>query len=237
MRAMSKQASSHAVASQLTTDQAATRQSVDWERIELDYRAGIKSLREIADGSGTSHVNIAKRAKKMGWVRDLSAKIQSKADALVNAAVVNTPVNNASPAAERETVEAVASTQAAVRLTERADIQRCRSICMGLMAELEQQSTAPELLAEAAEILRGAPDEELTKDQRAKLADAASKAASLSSRSSTMRALSESLRVLIGLERQAFGIRDEMPEPPVKGMEQVTTAELLAMRDALRGRA
>lgn len=215
----------------------ASRPSVDWERIELDYRAGIKSLREIADGSGTSHVNIAKRAKKLGWTRDLTAKIHAKADALVNAALVNTPVNAASQAAERETVEAVASTQASVRLRERADIERSRRICMSLMEELEQQSASPELLGEVAEILRAAPAEELSREQRAKLAEAASKAASLGSRSTTMRALSESLRVLVGLERQAFGIRDEMPEPPAKGMEAISTAELLAMRDAVRGRA
>jgi hypothetical protein len=211
--------------------------SPDWERIELDYRAGIKSLREIAEGSGTSHVNISKRAKKLGWTRDLTAKIQSKADALVNAALVNTPVNNASPAAERETVEAAASTQASVRLGQREDIERCRRINMGLMDELEQQSASPELFAEVAAILRSAPAEELTKEQRGKLAEAAGKASSLANRSSTMRSLSESLRVLIGLERQAYGIRDEMPEPPAKGMESVTTAELLAMRDAVRARA
>ena len=215
----------------------AQRAEPDWERIELDYRAGVKSLREIAEGSGTSHVSISKRAKKLGWVRDLSAKIQAKADELVNKASVNTPVNNASPAAERETVEAVASTQATVRLAQRADIERCRRICMGLMGELEQQSADPEMLPEVAAILRASPAEELTKDQRAKLAEAAVKASSLASRSSTMRALSESLRVLVGLERQAFGIRDEMPEPPAKGMEQVSTAELLAMRDMVRGRA
>ncbi|MDR0215923.1 MAG: hypothetical protein LBJ15_18270 [Comamonas sp.] len=218
------------------TAPGASRSAPDWERIELDYRAGIKSLREIAEGSGTSHVNISKRAKKLGWIRDLTAKINSKADALVNAALVNTPVNKATPAAERETVEAAASTQASVRLAQRVDIERCRRICMGLMAELEQQSASPDTLSEAAAILRSAPAEELTKKQRVKMAEAANKASSLGARSSTMRALSESLRVLIGLERQAYGIRDEMPEPPAKGMEGVTTAELLAMRDALKGR-
>lgn len=95
--------------------------AVDWERIEIDFRAGVKSLREIAEGSGTSHVNISKRAKKLGWVRDLSTKIQAKADELVNAASVNTPVNKASPAAERVTVEAVANSQASIRLAHRAD--------------------------------------------------------------------------------------------------------------------
>lgn len=212
----------------------AKKPNIDWERIELDYRAGIKSLREIASGSGTSHVNIAKRAKAKGWVRDLSKKIEAKANELVNKASVNTSVNNASPAAEKATVEAVASTQATIRLAHRADIERTRSICIGMILELEQQSVDPTVIAEAAEILRSTPPEEMTKDQRAKLAEAAAKAASLQGRSSVMRSLSESLKVLVALERQAFGIREEMPEPPPKGMEAITTTELLALRDAIK---
>lgn len=211
--------------------------AVDWERIEIDFRAGVKSLREIAEGSGTSHVNISKRAKKLGWVRDLSTKIQAKADELVNAASVNTPVNKASPAAERVTVEAVANSQASIRLAHRADIERTRRLCMRMLAELEQQSAAPELLGEVAEILASVQPEEMTKAQRAKLADAAARAGSLQSRSSTMRSLSESLKSLVALERQAFGIRDEMPEPPPAGIETVSTKELLSVMHALKGGA
>lgn len=48
-----------------TSDPEAT----DWERIELDFRAGIKSLREMAKGSGVSHVTISKRAQRLGWLR------------------------------------------------------------------------------------------------------------------------------------------------------------------------
>ena len=44
----------------------------DWERIELDYRAGIKTLRQIADENGITHGAINKRAKRDGWERDLS---------------------------------------------------------------------------------------------------------------------------------------------------------------------
>jgi hypothetical protein len=54
----------------------------DWDRIELDYRAGIKTLREIADEQGITHGAINKRAKRDGWVRDLSAKIRAKAPAV-----------------------------------------------------------------------------------------------------------------------------------------------------------
>jgi hypothetical protein len=55
----------------------------DWERIELDYRAGVKTLRQIGEEHGISHAAIAKRAKASGWERDLAAKIQAKADTLV----------------------------------------------------------------------------------------------------------------------------------------------------------
>lgn len=44
----------------------------DWEKIELDYRAGIKTLTQIAAEHGISHVAIIKRAKRDGWERDLS---------------------------------------------------------------------------------------------------------------------------------------------------------------------
>ena len=60
----------------------------DWERIELDYRAGVKTLRQIADENGITHGAINKRAKRDGWERDLSDKIQRKADALVSKAAV-----------------------------------------------------------------------------------------------------------------------------------------------------
>ena len=36
----------------------------DWEKIELDYRAGIKTLREIASEHGLSDGAVRKRAKR-----------------------------------------------------------------------------------------------------------------------------------------------------------------------------
>ena len=55
----------------------------DWECIELDYRAGIKTLRQIAGEHGISEGAIRKRAKRDDWARDLSERIQDKAEQLV----------------------------------------------------------------------------------------------------------------------------------------------------------
>lgn len=210
---------------------------IDWERIELDYRAAVKTLRQIADEHGISHGAINKRAKRDGWERNLTEKIQAKADALVSKAAVSKEVSKEGRIAENAVIEANALTQAGVRLAHRADIERARRLCMGMLTELEQQSADPALITEAADILRSTPPEEMTKEKRAKLAEMAAKAGSLQSRSSTMRSLAESLKGLIALERQAFGIREEMPEPPPPGLEAFSTKELLAVASALKGGA
>lgn len=67
----------------LSMEKANAKPAPDWEKIELDYRAGIKTLREIAADHGISHQAINKRAKRDGWSRDLSAKIRAKAEPVV----------------------------------------------------------------------------------------------------------------------------------------------------------
>lgn len=57
----------------------AERKQIDWEKIELDYRAGIKTLRQIADEHGISNPAISKRAKRDDWSRDLTARKESRA--------------------------------------------------------------------------------------------------------------------------------------------------------------
>lgn len=191
--------------------------SVDWERIELDYRAGVKSLREIAQGSGVSHVTISKKAKAMGWTRDLSAKIQQKADELVNKSLVNSPVNTANAVSERETIDANAQAIAAVKLTQRRDISRTRSITMALLKELELQTGQEnvELLRSLGEVMRS--ENEQGQDR---MNDLYQKVISLPGRAKTMKDLGESLRVLIALERQAFGLddKDNTPVDPFAAM-------------------
>jgi hypothetical protein len=192
------------------TSKAASAVAPDWERIELDYRAGIKSLREIADGSGVSHVTVSKRAKAHGWVRDLSKKIQAKADELVNKAMVNKPVNTASAVSERETIDANAQAVASVKMAHRKDIQRTRSITMALLEELELQTGRDTviMLEQLGDMLRCEDDKGVDK-----LNDLYHKVISLPGRAKTMKDLGESLRVLVALERQAFGLDDKDGTP------------------------
>lgn len=183
----------------------------DWERIELDYRAGIKTLRQIAAEHGISHGAINKRAKRDGWERDLSAKIHAKADALVSKAAVSTPVSMETKVAERQVIEANAQGIAEVLLGQRRDIQRAKTIAMRLLDELELQAGREnvELLEALGDLLR---DED--EHGRDKLNDLYQRIISLPERAKTMKALADSLRVCVDMQRQAFGLdaKSAIPE-------------------------
>lgn len=211
---------------------APSTKAVDWERIELDYRAGIKTLRQIAEENGISHVAINKRAKRDGWTRDLSAKIQSKADELVTKELVTKTVTTETKMAERQVIEVAAQAVADVRLAHRRDIHRARNLANALLDELEKQ-TDPitlALLTDLGDMLRNPDDKGMDK-----LNDLYHAIIALPERSKTMKVLVESLQKLVDMERTAFGMDAKGADDDKKGVEAVSTKDLLLLAKALRG--
>jgi 2-oxoglutarate dehydrogenase complex dehydrogenase (E1) component-like enzyme len=181
--------------------------AVDWERIELDYRAGVLSLREIASlHSGTNHVAITRRAKKEGWTRDLAAKIKAKADDLVTRQAVTPDVTAQRVASERQVIEANAEQIARVRGEHRGDISRVRTLGLTLLAELEGQSADIETLNNLGEMLR-APDE----SGMDRLNDLYRKIISTPSRVDSAKKVAETLKHAITMEREAYGLDEKKP--------------------------
>ena len=175
----------------------------DWERIELDYRAGIKTLRQIAGENSISEGAIRKRAKRDDWTRDLSERIHDKAEQLVRKDVVRKLVRAESTLTERVLVDANAQAVADVRLSQRKLIQRKQAIVESLMHELEAQ-VGPEnasLLSDLGELMRS-PDDA----GQDKLNDLYRKVVSLPERAKTAKTLAETLRITVDMERQAFGM-------------------------------
>ena len=211
---------------------APSTKAVDWERIELDYRAGIKTLRQIAEENGISHVAINKRAKRDGWTRDLSAKIQSKAEELVTKELVTKAVTTETKMAERQVIEVAAQAVADVRLAHRRDIHRARNLANALLDELEQQTNSETLalLNELGELLRNPDDKGMDK-----LNDLYHAIIALPERSKTMKVLVESLQKLVDMERTAFGMDAKGADDDKKGVEAVSTKDLLLLAKALRG--
>lgn len=203
---------------------APKRKAIDWEAVEMQYRAGIRSLKEIGAEFGVSDAGIIKRAKRDGWVRDLKAKIQAKAEAKVSAAAVSELVSAERKQTEQTIVEVNAQAVANVRLAHRTDIARSRNLGMSLLQELENNTFNQDLFEQLGELVIGPPifgddpSDKAAERRRQKLQDAFDKALSLPSRVDSMKKLSESLRVLVTMEREAFGITSA-PQQPGSGEE------------------
>ena len=180
-------------------NEATKKATHDWEAIEMAYRAGMLSLRQIGAEHGISDTAIRKRAKRVGWERDLSARVKAKADDLVRREAVRGSVRT-DTACEREIVDANATIQANVVLKGRGDIQKARALVMRLLEELEQMTGSGDLLGQLGDLMR---DPEANAD---KLQDAYRKVISLPARVDTMKKLAEALKILIALEREAYGI-------------------------------
>lgn len=176
----------------------------DWEAIESAYRAGVLSVRELAGKYGISHQAISKRAKKDGWERDLKAKVQAKADALVAKREVARQVATESTISERQLIEATAEVIATIRMEHRGDIRRARELTNTLFDELAGECGDVAALEQLGELMRREDDKGMDK-----LNDLYHKIISLPSRVKSMKDLSDSLKTLIGLEREAYSIENK----------------------------
>jgi hypothetical protein len=125
----------------------------DWELIETDYRAGIRSLRQIAGDHGITEAAIRKRAKRDCWIRDLNAKIKVRTDYLVRRAAVRSEVRTET-VGEREIIEASAQLRSATTLRQQRNLARyaetadtMMSLLGVVVADLDSFKAAVKLMA------------------------------------------------------------------------------------------
>lgn len=185
----------------------AAQRKVDYEAIEPGWRAGIKSPAQLAaeyteqTGVSVSRSAIIKHFEKLGIPRDLKAKVNAKADAMVAEAMVTGKVSTVTTVKEAQIIDAAAVDVATVRISHRRDITRMRALVLRLLTECEAESGDPALFAELGDLMRN-PGEDGTD----RLNDAYRKAVSLPTRIKGVKELADTLKVLVGLEREAYGI-------------------------------
>ena len=200
-----------------------TRKAVDWAAIEADYRAGVKTDRQIGREHGLSHVAIGKRAKKEGWSRDLAARIRAKArekvskDAVTNKLVTNKR-RTVNLVTDNAIVEANAEVVAAIQRDHRGKARRLFNQIEQLTDELESTAipiTRKKLLQMACDLakLQSGKDKEAYKKALVELFAVLSQLPGVMARAAMLKTLSETLKTLTGIERQAYGI-DENPGAP-----------------------
>ena len=178
--------------------------SVDWDAIEPQWRAGIKTKLQISEEFGVSRAAMDKHFAKLGIDRDLTEKIRAKAEALVTQAQVTREVTAESIATEREIVDANANAQADAVLGQRRDVSRSRGVVQKLFAELETQLDCAEDFAKLGELM-ASPDD----NGADKLNELYRKVMSLPRRVDSAKKLADALWVLIELERKVLRIKDD----------------------------
>lgn len=199
-----------------------------WPTIEADFRAGIKSIRQIAREHGLSEAAIRKRARIEGWTRDLSAAIQAKADELVRNEAVRTEVRNANRIPDKVVVDANANAVYRVQMAHRTGLTKLSGLRDVLLTELEGAAT-PEAKAKPEPASAGT---ETTAEGPAGLA--------LPVRIASLKQLAEVDEKIRRGEREAYGIDKIQPDEGgivSKLSDAERASRMAALIDAARKRA
>ena len=188
------------------------RQKIDYERIEAGWRAGILSPRQLAaqyteeTNESVSHAAIIKHFTKLGIPRNLAEKIKAKSDDMVTRAMVTEQVTPVTIKRDKDIIDDAATKLTDIRLGQRKDISRARSISMKLFDELELMVGAENvsLLQQLGELLYSPDDKGMDK-----LNDLYMKVINLPNRVKAIKELSDTMKTLVALERQAYGLEEK----------------------------
>lgn len=189
------------------TQQYKKPSEVDWVAIERDYRANVLSLREIAAKHGMSptsgHVQIARHAKNADppWTRDLQAKIQAKAEAMVAKRAVREEQLKAGKAQEAAIIDANAQAIADVRLAHRSDIRSARELGAKLRQHLEHVAANADLYGQLGDLMFKPNDKGIDKLNEIYMATI-----ELPTQVKMLKDLASAMDSLMSLEREAWSI-------------------------------
>lgn len=182
-----------------------SKKDIDWLAVEADYRPGKLSNREIAAIHGCTEGGVRKKAKQLGWIKDLSAKIESKAEDIVRREAVRAEYAEAT---EADIVNANAVNSANIQIAERKDVTKARSITMQLFSELEDMVADADNYVKLAEILASNNSEAMQRRFN--------KVADFSARVDNMKKLSDTMNTLVTLERKVYKIDSDPFNDPDK---------------------
>lgn len=199
----------------MATDTPAKKAPIDWERVELDFRAGTLTLREIGEANGVSHTAIRKRAEKEGWSRDLNAKIKAKAEELVSKAEVSKTVSKeeaeTKKVSENDRVLADATRIANIKLKHRAGVGRMQGVFDDALSRVEVLVRESAVLDELGELMDKGPDD---KGRLDKLNEAYLKVIALPGAVDALKKMVETGERLVKLDYLVQGI-DHAVDPSV----------------------
>ena len=138
-----------------------TTKQPDWEAIHSLYRAGLLSVRSIAEQHGISDTAIRKQAKKLGWNRDLTDQVRAAAKAKVVRTEVRTNGSQSEPRTDEQIIEEASDQAAAVILAHRSGLAQWRGIADKLSYVLSDMEVTPNNAGDFARSLNAGVDAQL----------------------------------------------------------------------------
>ncbi|MBX9754804.1 MAG: hypothetical protein K2X80_08625 [Pseudomonadaceae bacterium] len=138
----------------------ATKQP-DWEAINGLYRAGLLSVRAIAEKHGISDTAIRKQAKKLGWSRDLTDQVRAAAKAKVVRAEVRASGSQQEPRTDEQIIEEASDQAASVIFAHRTGLAQWRGIAGKLCDALDDMVVTPDNASDFARSLNAGVDAQL----------------------------------------------------------------------------
>lgn len=180
------------------------RPIADWEAIHLAYRANVLSLRQIADRHGITDGAIRKRAKRDGWVRDLSQEIRETAEDMVRKGEVLGAISvrtGLRTVPEKEVVLAGATAIAEQKRKTRRHLDQSQSVFDFLIEELGVSTANIDQMKTLGEMMRS-PDD----FGRDAINDAYVKSISLPVRFSMLKTATDAMRNIQAVSRLEYGM-------------------------------
>ena len=197
-------------------------QVVDWQRVERLFRAGLLSVHEIARECGLPEANVRYHAKRLGWKRDLSDEVRSRARTKMveNLAKVfddgRGAMEQLRKVTDEQIIEEAARTQVEVVRQHQTTLGSGHSLTVRMLNELDATTTH-----------RGELEEMIKSSIAPRRQGAALAAISLPQRATVMRDLATAARTWVILERQAFNIAEDKDNSADKRKLDEMTAEQL----------
>jgi len=195
---------------------------IDWEAIEREFRVGALSIREIGRQYRVSDTAIRKKAKSMGWVRDLTERVRRE----VAHDLVRDQVRSSDVRTDREIVEEAAARGVEVVRQHRTILGRAMTCAGNIVKQLERGDENEELEKALPTILDPNTDPIVAKAIILEIKNTPKDKGGL------FRSLSQGLAKLIPLERQAFNLDGSAGDEstPARG-----AMDLKKLRNAING--
>lgn len=184
------------------------RVKVNWESVELAYRANVKTVAQIAKEFGLKDSTLRSRAKRNGWSRDLAKRIKLEADKIVNENAVKREVGRLE-SMDNTTVEENAKLTASIRISHREDIGKARQLSMMLFEDLKAQIGADNRQRLEDLFIAALQADVVDASQL----EAYERVTSLSNHVRVMKDLADIMTKFVTLERQAYGLDDTDSSP------------------------